>query len=274
MKTNNFLSGALLCAFVVVFVACNGNNPENTDNTGGTDSGITADGACSHAFQVSASGKKVYFSKGNLQYQASTDTWRFAVSQYDYRGKDNKNISMSYSGWIDLFGWGTGNNPTLTSNDYKDYATFTDWGVNVISNGGNKANQWRTLTPDEWEYVFTNSLHIPAIVCGVGGRLLFPSDWKWPDGLASSTDATSNTINVYTVQQWQQLQQAGAVFLPASGYRDGTDVYYVGDVGYYWSTTPYDKGNAWGLCINSDEADIIHCGRRFALSVRLVRDVK
>lgn len=38
------------------------------------------EGALSGLFSVSAD-KQVYFSKGDLQYQASTDTWRFAENQ-------------------------------------------------------------------------------------------------------------------------------------------------------------------------------------------------
>jgi len=45
--------------------------------------------------------------KGNLQYQATTKTWRFADQQYHVIGMDNEKISETYSGWIDLFGWGT-----------------------------------------------------------------------------------------------------------------------------------------------------------------------
>ena len=273
MKTNNFLLGALLCTFVVGFTACNGNNPENTDNTGGTDSGITADSVSNHAFQVSSSGKKVYFSKGNLQYQASTDTWRFAENQYEYIGGENANISSSYSGWIDLFGWGTGNNPTLASKDNEDYATFTDWGVNAISNGGNKANQWRTLTSSEWEYVFTNSLHIPATVCGVAGILLFPADWECPDGLTYATGSFYET-NVYMLKQWEQLQRSGAVFFPASGERYGTVVSDVGNGGYYWSATPYGENYACYLGLRSDVAYVINGYRSGGLAVRLVQDVK
>ncbi|MBR7035054.1 MAG: hypothetical protein IKI25_04755, partial [Bacteroidales bacterium] len=77
-------------------------------------------GAIKAAFSVSAD-KKVYFSQGNLQYQASTGTWRFAEHQYDIigDGDDNANISSTNSGWIDLFGWGTsgynGKNPYMTS---------------------------------------------------------------------------------------------------------------------------------------------------------------
>ena len=94
-------------------------------------------------FSVGA-GKQVCFSKGNLQYQASTDTWRYAENQWDRVGDDNANISPTYDGWIDLFGWGTANNPTNAStnpNDYPEYnpyfVTFDDWGLNKISNGCN-----------------------------------------------------------------------------------------------------------------------------------------
>ena len=60
----------------------------------------------SEPFLVSAT-KQVRFSQGNLQYQASTNTWRFAETQYSIVGNANENISSSYSGWIDLFGRGT-----------------------------------------------------------------------------------------------------------------------------------------------------------------------
>ena len=79
------------------------------------------DGLLPGTFSVSAV-KKVRFSQGNLQYCASSNIWRFAESQWDYvgsqnplhgnpcgtvTGSDNGNISQTYNGWIDLFGWGT-----------------------------------------------------------------------------------------------------------------------------------------------------------------------
>ena len=62
--------------------------------------------AIEFAFSVSDE-QQIYFSRGNLQYQASTSTWRFAEHQYDIIGEDNVNRSSTYSGWIDLFAWGT-----------------------------------------------------------------------------------------------------------------------------------------------------------------------
>ena len=130
------------------------------------------------------------------------------------------------------------------------------------------------MTSTEWEYVFTNSLHIPATVCGVAGRLLFPSDWECPDGLTYVTDAVSYKTNVYTLKQWEQLQRSGAVFLPASGYRHGADVYGVGNYGGCWSATPYDEDYAWDLYFRSDEADMDYDSRYNVQAVRLVQDVK
>lgn len=232
------------------------------------------------------SNKKVYFSPGNLQYQASTKTWRFAEHQYDYEGRNNKNISASYSGWIDLFGWGTGNNPTLASVDDNDYQSFSDWGVNKISNGGNKVNQWRTLTSEEWTYLRSSrpnadNLRGLAKVNGVYGYVLFP-DGANPTALGFTATSRNWTTNQYTTSQWAAMQTVGAVFLPAAGYRSGTNMHglndesagYITATGNYWSATP--NNTSGGACVSFEEqygfswyAYKRYCG----LSVRLVKDL-
>ena len=60
-------------------------------------------GAINGLFTINASGDQVYFSQGNLRYQASTNTWQFAGQQYYYLGNVNSNISQTNGGWIDLF---------------------------------------------------------------------------------------------------------------------------------------------------------------------------
>lgn len=194
-------------------------------------------------FSVSAT-KKVNFSKGNLQYQASTKTWRFAEHQWDIIGDDNENISSSYSGWIDLFGWGTGNNPAKSSTSSSDNSSFSDWGNNTISNGGGK--NWFTLTKDEWVYVFnTRSTssgirYAKAIVNGVNGVILLPDNWSSVNYSLSNTNkpAASFSSNHISQSDWtSKLEANGAVFLPAAGWRGGTSVYEVGSDGDYWSAT-------------------------------------
>ncbi len=177
-----------------------------------------------------ANNKQVLFAPGNLQYQASTNTWRFAEHQYDIIGDDNKNISSSYSGWIDLFGWGTGNNPTNSSTNHSYYSTFVDWGTNKI--GSYAANTWRTLCKDEWYYLFkkrenASLLYATATVNGQIGLVVIPDNTLTSVGFKAGMHGFSQ--NTYSSADWEKLESIGALFLPASGLRGSTDVLGVGD---------------------------------------------
>ena len=251
------------------------------------------DGALSGEFSISEE-KKVHFSKGNLQYQATTDTWRFAAEQYDMIGDLNSKISSSYSGWIDLFGWGTGNNPTKSGTASYSYDTFVDWGTNAISNGGNEANKWRTLSSEEWEYILfsrTNAATLFGLgsVNGIKGVILLPDDWQLPKGItftASTTKGLKNigdmywndegdnfSHNAFTIEQWYMMEAAGAVFLPAAGYRWGMVMHDVGERGYYYTTTPYNGIIAYFLFFGpyTFHAEGSNNERNCGMSVRLVR---
>jgi len=229
-------------------------------------------GAINSLFSVSTT-QQVYFSKGNLQYQASTNTWRFATNQYDYVGSDNSNISSSYSGWIDLFGWGTSGyshgaacyQPWSTSTEYTDYKPYNngsgnlydnpgtaDWGYNAISNGGNTENSgWYTLDSGGWYHVLQsrnastvngipNARYTLATVNGVAGLILFPDVYTHPSNVTPphSINLSNNfEANNYSADDWTAMENAGCVFLPAAGYRDGTGVSELGSYLFYWSST-------------------------------------
>ena len=204
----------------------------------------------SNVYSVS-SNNNVEFSKGNLQYQPSTHKWRFAANQWDYIGDANKNISSNYSGWIDLFGWGTGNNPTNVSMNANDYSTFYDWGKNNITNGDGK--KWRTLTKNEWIYLFNRRYtksgirFAMAIVNGVKGVILLPDYWqkdyyslKNTNDIAAKYDSNKISKSVWL----DKFEKNGAVFLPAAGTRLGTNVQYPGYSAGYWSASYSDAYNA------------------------------
>jgi hypothetical protein len=259
------------------------------------DSPIIPDGALPGLFSVSAT-QQVYFSQGNLQYQASTNTWRFAEHQYDYvgtqtadndgyyggnvSGSDNRSISSTYSGWIDLFGWGTGSNPTLSSPSFEDYGTFMDWGCNAIINGGNTVNQWRTLTIAEWNYLLNtrtdaSSKRGTGNINGVGGLIILPDSWTLPSECSFTSGFTTYdwAHNSYTLAQWAQMEAAGAVFLPAAGNRYGTNDNYVGNLGNYWSSTPFNESSAYYMYFYSNDLNVIFSNfRGYGFSVRPVLD--
>lgn len=232
-------------------------------------------------FSVSAD-KQVVFSPGNLQYHPAMNEWRFAENQTDYIGDANSNIAADYDGWIDLFGWGTGDAPTKSSTLHSDYSTFVDWGTNQI--GADAPNTWRTLTSDEWVYLFdtrtdASSLYGIAQVSGVNGLVVLPDDWTVPAGISFKSGFHSDYVGDYSVYQsftdekWQTMEQAGAVFLPTAGQRHGTDVYDVGYNGDYWSDTKRNDICAYRMNFCSRYLDSqIDNMYNYGYSVRLVKD--
>ena len=263
--------------------------------------GNAPQGAIFGLFTINANGDQVYFSQGNLQYKASTNTWQFAEHQYDYVGNANQNISQTNSGWIDLFGWGTSGynhgsvcyqpwSTSHTNGDYYAYGGYTnnlyefngqaDWGYNAIANGGNTEGQWRTLTSGEWGFVFysrntaSGIRYAKAQVNNVNGVVLLPDDWNASIYTLNSTNTynANFTTNTITAADWADTLEAnGAVFLPAAGYRSWTSVYGVGSRGDYWSASAHID-SAFNVYFNSGTLSTVsYDGRYYGRSVRLVR---
>ena len=257
------------------------------------------EGALSGRFTINAEGDQIVFSQGNLQYNASTQVWRFADDQLTALGTANANITeTTYTGWLDLFGWGTGTNPTNYSANWQDYPKFNEWGENAISNGGNTSSLWRTLTKDEWDYLFFKRANATSLfglgqVNGIKGLILLPDDWTNPEGisfhtgiskgLVAKTDYYANTDgknykhNEYTSAQWTQMESAGAAFLPAAGYRWDNEVYMEDSdldyMGYYWASTPYENWEGYVFYFDAYELSPQNKNSRiYGQAVRLVQN--
>lgn len=268
---------------------------------------VAPEGAIPAIFTTGAT-RRVFFSQGNLQYQATTDTWRFAEHQGDYIGNDNSNISWSYDGWIDLFCWGTsgwnngnlyyqpydhsysvdgnigyGYGPTDGSNYYYDLSSNyadADWGVyNAISNGGNQPGMWRTLSTGEWVTLLTlretpsGIRFVKANVYGYGnGIIILPDNWDPSVYTLYETNnaAAEYTSNVIGEYGWSQMEANGAVFLPAAGFRKGL-VVYDSDI-RYWSRSCGGTDHipyALGMSLTGEK---MYYYRYSGCSVRLVHD--
>ena len=82
---------------------------------------------------------------------------------------------------------------------------------------------------------------------------------------------------MYSTTQWREMEQAGAVFLPAAGSRAGNTVSSVGDVGYYWTRTTYNKTHSYALGFSLNDkitGPSVSIRRYTGCSIRLVRDVE
>ncbi len=258
-------------------------------------------GAINGRFAVSPT-RQVYFSQGNLQYTQSTAIWSFAEQQYDCLGTANTTTDAEgntvAADKTDLFGWSTTDTdlawgiPCAKANDYTGTA-FVDWGMNAISNGGNQPYQWRTLTQDEWKYLFRHNRWTVAEIDGTGmfGWVLVPdgavlpedltmeylSDGNMAENVAQKTYTPAQYgMNRYLPEDFKRLQAAGVVFLPFAGLCDEKgNVTNVTTCGYYWSATHVtsDLPAAYNMVFGDKSSMAFLSSLNIKHSVRLVQNV-
>ena len=288
-----------------------GNNQYLTN--GGAGYAITMEAVpVDYVFSVSGE-TKVHFSRGNLQAVfadagTSTCTWKFADHQYDYVGNATANTAVgdnqvSTAGTVDLFGW-VGESSSLAAyginNSFNlfDYGEVNDglkidWGTLTI--GGGEGHSWRTLTNDEWVYLFNtrnnmtvnstpNARFTKATIttpseATVNGVIIFPDNYVGgtPSGVTWGSINLINpatTTTTCTAAGWASLETLGCVFLPAAGSRlviEGT-ISEAGESGFYWSSSHGEGiGLAYDVVFSSTffQTDVTY-NRFNGHSVRLV----
>ena len=266
---------------------------------------IPPEEALSGQFSI-AEGTRAYIARGNLwayinngvlDTSVGRDGWKIAQHQYDIVGKTDYSDFNTYEGWIDLFGFSTNQNdhgiPVISGGD--DVANYggdeAGWSDCMAING------WRTITADEGVYLFgsrPNALDLIAfatIYVGSGndpvnGLLFLPDNWTTPpsgcsfisyedsgytwkwDG-TNSYNAAGATAGAYG--SWEDMEDAGAVFWPVAGRREGTSVTPYGS---YWSGTQSHYADMGCLLVFATEMfSPSDYPRSYGACVRLVRDV-
>ena len=140
------------------------------------------DGALAETFTVSADGKKVFFSKGNLYWDGSV--YGFENNQYDYSVAGHQSSFF----WSNTAAYARGSEWNLDTNAPIAFFTNAD---EVTANAGFTANGqtglWRTLSKDEWDYLIKRENGIgEATINGVKGVIIFPDEYAGQtDGLTS-----------------------------------------------------------------------------------------
>lgn len=149
-------------------------------------------------------------------------------------------------GYGDYFAWGE----TTTKSTY-DGSTYTYGGGKTVLDLEDDAahvhwgGSWRMPTRAEWQELINNCT------------------WTW---------TTQNGINGSKVTSNKAGYTDKFIFLPAAGYRKGSDLYEVGSYGGYWSSSLNESSAAyaWILYFGSDQRYIFRYYRYWGRSVRPV----
>lgn|GEM_PF-6542370 len=178
---------------------------------------------------------------GDNGFSSSNTHW---MDLFAWSGEEN----------VDATKWGIGNSGASDTGFSSGYATsdykgkFVDWGTNLdlISQLG---SGWYTLSMSEWRYILGNQdifgssaytggiENMPcrkdanikrglATVGKVKGLVILPDEWTLPRNCKFEPTLSSFDVNTYSIfnasghsGSWSAMEQAGAVFLPAAGFR-------------------------------------------------------
>lgn len=231
--------------------------------------------------------------------------WSFAQNQYSYIGSAPYTVGQK----IDLFSWvgnsadedtygmvyarGSGTSLPAPSDKLDTYFGTTDienlktdWGQNIIDSY--VPGDWSTPTVELLAGLITsggkstvngvnNARYAKATVAGKKGVIVLPDYYTHPaalslhqfENLNSSSAAFSG--NEFSDSEWAQIEDAGAVFFPLSGVRNG-DSYSSGQARYIGSRDA-KAGNVWDYIISADAMSITGLGRYYGYAVRLIREI-
>ena len=223
-----------------------------------------------------AAGRKVCFTRGNLYYDGSS---KVEQHQYDYNSSQwtSQNAHVSHFMWSNNINDATRQRYSTAMDGQSPF--FTE--VEGFTVSGFSANQCRTLTTEEWQYLFSYDIYdndvrrgkykLGVTVCGKNNCIvLLPDNGTW---------GANENKGEYNYVEWKHMEAAGAVCLPAAGYRDGFDgntaVNFAGSDGYYWSASSDGVSRAFDLSFNSGNVIPSLSDIRYqAYSVRLVTESK
>lgn len=174
-------------------------------------------------------------------------------------GAEKPEDSGNYYAWgevlpKDYYSWATYKYANGNGNKFTKYCNNASYGDNGFTD--NKT----TLAPED-----------DAAQVSWGGSWRMPTDAEWAELIANCTWTwtTQNGINGYQVTG---KTNSNSIFLPAAGFRYGTNLRNVGTYGYYWSSSLYESrpSCAWRLSFGSGDVGKGNSDRSDGQSIRPV----
>ena len=183
--------------------------------------------------------------------------------------KPSKPTTGTHNGyeWVDLglsVKWATCN---VGANSPSDYGDYYAWGE----------------TSTKSSYDTDNSKTYGKSMGNIGGNSSYDvARYRWGGSWRLPTKAELEELK--TKCTWTWTTQGGhngykvtgkngkSIFLPTAGWRDGASPIYVGESGYYWSSSPHESNtrSAYSLYFYSSGHDVDWYRRSLGFSVRPV----
>lgn len=166
-------------------------------------------------FTVSDTGKRVYFSKGNLYYNTQNSSWYMESNQQDWT-YDIDGAILGTPVWSSThsshFFWSSdgsnagGKQYDATSESLQDVLfANASLGLQATPSTG-----WRVLSSDEWDYLLNK-----RVVNGGKGK-----GYSWDEKTVSDISGILIYYDGYDKTQSETGIPEGCAFLPSAGYRD------------------------------------------------------
>ena len=175
--------------------------------------------------------KKVHFSRGNLWFGKVGDITglkrNFEAEQYSISSSwDANHVSNFYWSKTASVAYAESYEESGTSASDVLFTNATETTAKTDFEVNGQKNVWRTLSHDEWKYLFENHTYKYVSVNGKSGIVIAPDGFSGT--IADSYDATA----------WATAESNGFVFLPNTGYRDNNkDFWETGISCIYWTST-------------------------------------
>ena len=135
------------------------------------------------------------------------------------------------------------------------------------------------------EYTKDNSITYGKSMSDISGNAMYDvACAKWGGSWRLPTKKELDELESKCTWEWTTQNgkkgykvtgpNGNSIFLPAAGYRFGSSLYYAGEYGYCWGSTPYesDDSNAYYLIFDSSSHDVDWCRRYDGRSVRPVSE--
>lgn len=167
----------------------------------------------------------VRFSKGNMYWDG--DSFEFEANQYSINSTwSTDHVSHFYWNQDASLAYAQENNETdaSASDNFFTNSDQTTAKADFTVNG--QTNVWRTLSHDEWKYLFEHHTYNYLPVNNKYGIVIVP-------------DGFSGTIeDSYEDEAWATAESNGLVFLRNTGFRNnGTDISETDKSCFYWTST-------------------------------------